>query len=281
LHHVLVIDEMNLARVEHYFAEVLSRIEDRHPIEGGGYRSGPLWSGQTLPEAAEREWGGLGLPPNLAIVGTVNMDESAHGFSRKVLDRAFTLELSDVDLRSWQEAAAVVAQNATWPLKAWLPRAIRLGELRNVTPPEREAIEKVIATLTTVNGFLTPAQLQVGYRIRDEIALFVLNAQDLPESFVTREQSSVDPLDLALEMKVLPRLVGGSNAIRTVILRMLSWAMDGKVPNGDLNPGDLLKSWVDAGRPAQFGAAVFPRVAGRLCLMLERLESEGFTSFWL
>ncbi|MHB8772064.1 MAG: MrcB family domain-containing protein [Syntrophales bacterium] len=281
VHHVLVIDEMNLARVEHYFAEVLSRIEDRRRVDSGVYRSGPLWSGQALPSAVAQEWGSLGLPPNLAIVGTVNMDESAHGFSRKVLDRAFTLELSDVDLRQWQEAGAGVVQMATWPLKAWLPRAVRLGELTNVEPAERDAIEKVITTLSTVNGFLTPAQLQVGYRSRDEIALFVLNARDLPESFVTREQSSVDPLDIALEMKVLPRLVGGSNAIRTVLLRMLSWATDGKKPNGELLPSDLLKPWIGVGRPAQFGAAVFPRTAGRLCLMLERLENEGFTSFWL
>lgn len=63
VHHVLVIDEMNLARVEHYFAEVLSRIEDRRRVDSGGYRSGPLWSGQVLPSAVAEEWGGLGLPP--------------------------------------------------------------------------------------------------------------------------------------------------------------------------------------------------------------------------
>jgi hypothetical protein len=142
-------------------------------------------------------------------------------------------------------------------------------------------IEKVIATLGAINRFLTPAQLQVGYRIRDEIALFVLNARDLPETFVTRDQARVDPLDIALEMKVLPRLVGGSNAIRSVILRMLSWAMDGNASAGELLPSDMLKPWIDAGRPAQFGGTVFPRTAGRLCLMLERLENEGFTSFWL
>ena len=37
------------------------------------------------------KWGQLVLPPNLAIVGTVNMDESAYGFSRK-LDHSLTLE---------------------------------------------------------------------------------------------------------------------------------------------------------------------------------------------
>jgi hypothetical protein len=281
IHHVLIVDEMNLARVEHYFAEVLSRIEDRRRVDKGVYRSGPLWSGQILPSMVGQTWGSLGLPPNLAIVGTVNMDESSNGFSRKVLDRAFTIELSDVDLRQWQEAGSTTKPTVTWPLNAWQPRAVRLGELTNIKAEERMVIEKVIATLGAINRFLTPAQLQVGYRIRDEIALFVLNARDLPETFVTRDQARVDPLDIALEMKVLPRLVGGSNAIRSVILRMLSWAMDGNASAGELLPSDMLKPWIDAGRPAQFGGTVFPRTAGRLCLMLERLENEGFTSFWL
>ena len=102
---------MNLARVEHYFAEVLSRIEDQ-TIEGDRWRCKPLMTTPiTVPEdlGAESPVGSVGwhagrgslFPPNLAVVGTVNMDESTHGFSRKVLDRAFTLELSDVELSRW------------------------------------------------------------------------------------------------------------------------------------------------------------------------------------
>lgn len=91
-----ILDEMNLARVELYFAEVLSRIEDRHPAPGGGYASAPLLAQGAA--ARDGEWNDVPLPANLAIVGTVNMDESSHGFSRKVLDRAFTLEFSDVNL---------------------------------------------------------------------------------------------------------------------------------------------------------------------------------------
>ncbi|HVF23676.1 MAG TPA: DUF3578 domain-containing protein, partial [Pyrinomonadaceae bacterium] len=90
-----IIDEMNLARVEQYFAEVLSRIEDRHLQRNGGYRTGPLIG--PVPKEADGEWGEVVIPENLAIVGTVNMDDSTHGFSRKVLDRAFTIELSDVN----------------------------------------------------------------------------------------------------------------------------------------------------------------------------------------
>jgi hypothetical protein len=280
-HFVCIVDEMNLARVEHYFAEVLSRIEDRHRHPAGGYESGPLWAGQTVAARDADDWMKVGLPPNLAIVGTVNMDESAHGFSRKVLDRAFTLELSDVDLNRWGQAATTSRSIAPWPVSAWFPRATRLGELQGLTGDEQSLVERTIETLTTVNVFLSQAQLQVGYRTRDEVALFVLHANDLAPLFVTTGGVAVDPLDLALHMKVLPRLAGGSNAIRSVILRLLSWSLDGQPADPDADSRDVLQSWQHQGRPASLPTARYPRTAARLCLMLERQENEGFTSYWL
>src|SRR2546427_9073691 len=94
-----IIDEMNLARVEQYFAEILSHIEARHRVPDGGFATSTIIGLQVREE--DKEWAEVILPPNLIIVGTVNMDEATHGFSRKVLDRAFTIELSDVDLSRW------------------------------------------------------------------------------------------------------------------------------------------------------------------------------------
>ena len=100
-HYVVIIDEMNIARVEHYFAEVLSQIENRKPCTNGGFTSEPLIV-QNINRPEDQEWSQVCLPSNLAIVGTVNMDESTHGFSKKVLDRAFTIEISDIDLSNWE-----------------------------------------------------------------------------------------------------------------------------------------------------------------------------------
>lgn len=276
-HWVCILDEMNLARVEHFFAEVLSRIEDRRMSGGGGFASDPLLS-PTL--RADAQWSAVALPANLAVVGTVNMDESAHGFSRKVLDRAFTLELSDVDLALWQ-LAREPAEPAHWPASAWFPRATRLGELQGVTEAEDASIGWTIETLTEVNGFLAPAGLQVGYRTRDEVALFVLHAFDLASSFVTRSGAPVDPLDLALHMKVLPRIVGGSGAVRRALLGMLGWAHGGRPLTSEAEAKSVLAAWDDAGRIGALPGSRFPRTAARLCLMWERLLAEGFTSFWL
>ena len=68
-YHVCLIDEMNLARVEHYFAEVLSTIEDRSPAEEGGFESGPLVA-QKLPDEFS-DWQRQNIPSNLGVVGTV------------------------------------------------------------------------------------------------------------------------------------------------------------------------------------------------------------------
>jgi hypothetical protein len=278
--YVCVVDEMNLARVEHYFAEVLSLIEGRTAVASGGFASSRLISKEFSGEDAV--WSAVHLPPNLALVGTVNMDESAHGFSRKVLDRAFTLELSDVDLSWWGEVAeGDPTETLTWPSSAWFPPAIQLGGLGALEEGEQESIDRVISVLTEANAILSQAQLQVGYRTRDEVALFVLNAQALDDSFVTRTGEPVDPLDLALQMKLLPRVVGGSSPIRQVVRQLLGFATTGKPIDRDQDAEQSLSDWQGAGRPGAIEGARFPRTAARLCLMWDRLVAEGFTSFWL
>lgn len=277
-HWTCIVDEMNLARVEQYFAEVLSRIEDRHPTSGGGFVSRPLLGVQVRRE--DEPWGELGLLANLAIVGTVNMDETTHGFSRKVLDRAFTIELSDTDLSRWVTATAS-SEIAPWPVSAWHPRAISLGGLSGLSAVETDRIREIIQVLTLLNGFLQPAQLQVGYRTRDEVALFVLHAGEVIDAFLTREGVQVDPLDLAISMKILPRLVGGSAAVRKAVLQLLGWAKAGRAFAVEDEAHTVLEEWNDDGRPGAFKDAPYPRVAARLCMMWERLLSEGYTSYWL
>jgi hypothetical protein len=280
-HFVCILDEMNLARVEQYFAEVLSKIEDREPNGLGGFRSSALIS-QKLPANAAA-WASIGLPPNLALVGTVNMDESTHGFSRKVLDRAFTIELSDIDLTAWDDnpPTAPMVRTVPWPASAWNPRAISLASLRDLDDASRETIRLVISVLTKVNSFLTQAQVQVGYRTRDEVALFVLHASEIADVFVTRSKHKVNPLDLALNMKVLPRLAGGSAALKRALLQLLGWSYNDHPIDDDSDARVLLEAWGSAGRPAALFDAIYPYTAARLCLMWERFLAEGFTSFWL
>ncbi len=277
-YHLCLLDEMNLARVEHYFAEVLSAIEDRHPSADGGYETTKLVA-QALPAGFE-QWQEQTIPANFGIVGTVNMDESSHGFSRKVLDRAFTLELSEVDLDLGQSRPSEDVEPAQWLPSFWHCRATRISECDPDDPKFRSAAKKATEALQRVNECLMHSQLQVGYRTRDEVILFLLNADELSDLFITRDRKTVDPLDLALMMKVLPRLVGGSNAIRRTMTGLLGLSHGQSMSEPD-DAETLVENWVSAGRPDTVDGVTYPRTASRLCLMWERLTYEGYTSFWL
>jgi energy-coupling factor transporter ATP-binding protein EcfA2 len=78
LFHV-ILDEMNLARVEHYFSRFLSSMEVR---SREGVAQLDLAPGHHVE-----------LTPNLRFTGTVNIDETTHGFADKVFDRAQVIEL--------------------------------------------------------------------------------------------------------------------------------------------------------------------------------------------
>ena len=276
---ISIIDEKNLARVEHYFAEVLSQMEDRRSNQNGGFQSGCLILQQLNND--DQLWQQVCIPANLGIVGTVNMDESAHGFSRKVLDRAFTIELSDIDLANWQNTKNEIVSTQNWPISFWWPRAIRLADLNNIEDEEKSIVENTISILNELNSYLVGAQLQVGYRTRDEVALFALHAEDIREYFVTRNNELVDPLDLSILMKILPRIVGGSSDIRSLIQKFLGWAYDRNPLKSDEEADETLRKWDEQGRGGSLLNAAYPRTAARLCLMWDRLRNEGFTSFWL
>jgi energy-coupling factor transporter ATP-binding protein EcfA2 len=87
----LVLDEMNLARVEYYFASFLSAMETRARNTTATMRIGPDLD--------------LELTPNLKVIGTVNIDETTHGFADKVYDRAQLLAL-DVTLGEIEQHVA-------------------------------------------------------------------------------------------------------------------------------------------------------------------------------
>lgn len=79
----ICLDEMNLARVEHYFSDLLSVMETQEWREEK-ITTQDLIS-PTLLDAPEdqEEYGSLGIPENVFLIGTVNMDETTHPFSKK------------------------------------------------------------------------------------------------------------------------------------------------------------------------------------------------------
>ena len=90
----VVLDEMNLARVEYYLSDVLSCMETKGALQL--HSNGVPLEGTT--GASIRAELPLPLPPNLFIIGTINVDESTNPVSDKVLDRASVIDMSSVDV---------------------------------------------------------------------------------------------------------------------------------------------------------------------------------------
>ena len=163
--HTAVLDEMNLSRPEQYMAPLLSAMETGEDIPLHG-------EGKTIDGVPER----LRYPPNLVLIGTVNMDETTHALSDKVLDRAFTLEFWDIDLDDYP----------------------RWGE-RNLGDAEAEA-RKVLAEIMDA---LRPERLHFGWRTVDDVLDFLEVA--LGESHGMEVAAALDSVIYA---KVLPKLRG-------------------------------------------------------------------------
>lgn len=169
----VVLDEMNLARVEYYLADVLSGIESRHPLVLHS-SSVPL-EGSTGGEIPSR----LNLPSNLFLIGTINVDETTNPLSDKVLDRAVVIDMSAVDL----------------------PRFF--GRLRDRSPSLAPSIDASSAVLEPLNALLAPHGLGFGYRLADEFVRY--------HAFAVGQLGSEPDqiIDDLLVQKALVRLRGG------------------------------------------------------------------------
>lgn len=185
----LCLDEMNLAPVEQYFAEYLSVVESRKRQEDGTITTDPIVDysdteeyqsliyqlfpdDDDLRKAFLTEEGGmrLSIPNNLIVVGTVNMDETTFSFSRKVLDRAMTIEMNEVDLKGGLESRH---ENI-----GKLGAAELIGtavEGVDVYGNYKDVCDTAINYLQKVNDKLEGTPFKIAYRTRNEALLYVVN----------------------------------------------------------------------------------------------------------
>lgn len=279
-----LLDEMNLARVEHYFADFLSAMESGEPLhlhDAPAAEQGETSSGTPVPPR-------LHVPANMFFVGTVNIDESTCMFSNKVLDRAFTLEFNEVDL------GAIAAANSGSALR--LERMPdNLVPTRGPTPEDWDTLVEEHADVGRLvqglHAVLATEHRHFGYRVANEVARFVLLAV---------EQAGAAAKDVALDLavlhKVLPKLHGSQQDLETILDRLLAFAVRGL----DATDADVAQVRADqslelsgeqlrrkVGAAGAVGAdgdgeteqPLLPRTAGKLFRMRRRLLRQGFTSF--
>ena len=178
--HFILLDEMNLARVEYYLSDYLSAVESRKEI--------PLHQDENISEIPKK----LSIPPNVYILGTINVDETTHSISDKVLDRAFVMTLSDVDFDTYWE-------RANQDLKASLTKEFQM--------------------LRELHRILANFELHFGYRTMGEMLHKLYSNQQLPEE---HQMDSMDALDRVISEKVLTK-VRGDERIAEMLAKMELW----------------------------------------------------------
>lgn len=256
------LDEMNLAPVEQYFAEILSILETRkHPknvetgeVDMATVKTEPIIDAQYFRELAEMpnvknvqtgepfssnltdrdiymklfgidtekdidtEVGkrtdltteGLELPDNVVIIGTVNMDDTTHQFSRKVIDRAMTIEMNGGNLRNMFGGSKNLeylpeSEQKKWQ-NAFIRRYVSADEVLDAHPDVAEELtEKLPTKLEEINLALKGTPFMVSYRVLNELTIMVGVMLDEGMDLDEAVAASINNI---LLMKILPRIEG-------------------------------------------------------------------------
>lgn len=280
-------DEMNLAPVEQYFAEFLSVLETRKKTESG-IKTGALIKGQyfkriksvneydnvqtdadvyTLleipmsPEQKEElaksnslKTDGLTLPENVFVIGTVNMDDTTHQFSRKVLDRAMTIEMNGGELKEMfghSNDLEYLSEENVWKIDQFKPKYVNADEVLDEHPTEEEMLKTQLSEkLGAINDVLEDTPFVVSYRVLNELVIYAGVLLDDGKGMDDAINDAVDQITL---MKILPRIEGDED--------ILGNAKD------------------ENNRLCRLMKVVGPKSQEKLREMNRRLES-GFTRFW-
>ena len=268
LPYILCLDEMNLARVEYYFSDFLSIMETRDWVEDEIVTDNLVpkicYSGD---EDAEKLYSNLMIPENLYIIGTVNMDETTFPFSKKVLDRANTIEFSYVDFNlpesiSPNETEAIEVKNE-------FLRSDYL-KLRTDCIDKWEAVKKFNEDITKINSVLERSDSHFGYRMRDEIIFYML----YNDEFGLLDEK--EAFDNQIMQKILPRIQGSAESTANILRELFKICAGSYINNNGQTDGLKMKSYLDNN-----GIADYPKSAEKICKMFRRYEDDDFTSFWV
>ncbi len=286
----LCLDEMNLAPVEQYFAEYLSVIETRKADGNGGIKTDPIlksneqWffdltaslpCGDEVRQRFNNE--GITIPQNLIVIGTVNMDETTFSFSRKVLDRAMTIEMNEVNLDG--------GLDSKYEIIGKLEKDDLIGiavEGVDVYSIHRGVCDKVIDYLKKINKKLEGTPFKIAYRTRNEFLLYVVNnlpyKEDENGEEWTEEEIIARALDEITNMKILSRIEGDESKVPEKLLKELSQLIKEELE--DISGLEFVES-EEVAEPDEDGNMPLISISlAKLDEMIKRLKNSGYTSFW-
>jgi 5-methylcytosine-specific restriction endonuclease McrBC GTP-binding regulatory subunit McrB len=268
---IALLDEMNLAPVEHYFSDFLSVAETR-------YREGSSIVTDTLPielppiDAASDEYAalrGIRLPSNLRVVGTANMDETTHTFSPKVLDRAFTIEFDDPDLTSFA-AGGVAGPDVFEALGKFVIAQSNPISVQEARESSQDLFDHVAGLLAEIQDILSPAGIKFGYRTRDAILMYLHFWRECALGDIMAGSAA---LDFCILQKVLPKISGSGEGLESALKSLLSWLEK----HGSASEEETSE---EPSEVAGEFAGELARSAEKVSRMSKILELDGATRFW-
>lgn len=266
--HFLLLDEMNLSHVERYFADFLSAMEshDSIPLYEGTPRTAATWDGSPRDVPTRLE-----LPPNLFVVGTVNVDETTYMFSPKVLDRANVIEfrMEEEQIRSFlaspsaPDTCSLAGRGAAY---AW---AFVNATLQSPTLPPQYQIW-FEATMSSLFALLQNHHAEYGYRTAGEAYRFVCFYLSLGSERLEERDPFTDAMDYVILQKLLPKLHGSRARLAPLLRDLWRFCLYG--------PDSQTSDYAD---PSQdlVAKAYYQASAEKIARMWRLLANNGFASF--
>lgn len=255
LPYFLILDEMNLSHVERYFADFLSVMESKEEI--------PLHSSNEIDKEIPKR---LPLPPNLFIIGTVNIDETTHMFSPKVLDRANTIEFRI----SEKEMSDFLKNTQTLNLSALVAKGAGMGKsfLQLAGSKAASAIDRETIDTELLRFFseLKKTGAEFGYRSATEILHLIHQLGVLDASLTTRQK-----LDVAIMQKLLPKLHGSRRKLCPVLETLAGFCI--QVSDIQVQKDIFEKEDFD------FDKTLYPLSLEKITRMYKGAVDNGFASF--
>ncbi|MGM0380266.1 MAG: McrB family protein, partial [Bacillota bacterium] len=247
--YIVCLDEMNLARVEYYFSDILSRMETKN---------------KEIDLSGEK----IKLPSNLYIVGTVNMDETTHPFSKKVLDRANTIEFSNVNLNqlSFNNKYDNEYEKLNLDNSFLNPDYERLIDFEEKYHSFIK--DNVVSKLVKINSILKKANLHIGYRIRDEVCYYMLYNKKY--NLMTFEKA----LDYQMMQKILPRIQGSSQSIKELLISLFELFTKNELERDEYKILKEMEKVLNT-------ELKYPMSSEKVYYMFKNYKEDGFTAYWL
>jgi 5-methylcytosine-specific restriction enzyme B len=246
----IILDEMNLAKVEHYFSDFLSILESRTPDNPRGMSMVlHAFEKKETPDGKEVP-GSLHIPSNVFFTGTVNVDESTYMFSPKVLDRANVIEFNDVDLKQYAGGAATSRSSHMILADENVRDALdnRSSFCSKTDFDTFNQIDHGSEILGELLEILQKYNMHFGYRVINEISRFVNLCRSEVQQFDLHTS-----LDVQILQKILPKMHGTRARLEQPLTDLLSFCNQ--------------------------GGTRFPRSAQKISRILDQLSIQGYASF--